>query len=135
MKYRVMDKTNAVLFTEFLEYISDKEFMPEPRNAIVVLDNHTAHSSKKAKQLASDIGFTLFFLPPTASELNPIERMWSYFKTVWRNVISDGVTKISRDNIDDILLKCLEQVADRGTQLAKGPIREMVVQSRPYLRD
>ena len=109
--------------------------MPEPRKAIIVLDNHTAHTSKKAKQFANDLGVTLFYLPPTASELNPIERMWSYFKTVWRNIISDGVTKISRENIDDILTKCLEQVADRGTQLAKGPIRDLVLQSRPYLRE
>lgn len=79
MKYAVVDKTNTRFFCQFLKYIcSDLE---SPINTYIVLDNHAAHKSKKAEKFASNLGVKLFFLPPTASELNPIERMWSYFKT------------------------------------------------------
>ena len=51
------------------------------------------------------------FLPATASELNPIEKMWAYFKMQWRRWLSDPSFQVNRHNLDEKLENCLNSVA------------------------
>ena len=53
MKYMVMDKTLTETFLEFLKYICSKEFVPEPRNCYLVLDNHPVHKARLVRDFAA----------------------------------------------------------------------------------
>ena len=130
MKWAVEDKTNTKFFIKFLKYICAG--LEDPRHTVIILDNHTAHKSIKAKNLAAELGITLHFLPPTASELNPIERMWSYFKAYWRTYLAEHLNEIHPANIDHHLEICLGMVAHLGTNLSRGPLREMVLTNQGH---
>ena len=96
MKYMIMDKTLTETFIDFLKYICHKDFMTNPRDAYLVLDNHPVHKAKLVKEYAASVGLNLMYLPPTASELNPIERMWAYFKAKWRDMLSNHETRVNK---------------------------------------
>ena len=82
LKYIVTKKTNKECVREYFEHIKDDV---EKGNCVMVLDNHKAHNNNTTINMAcSTYGIDLEFLPPTASELNPVERMWAYFKRQWR---------------------------------------------------
>ena len=80
MEYILTEKTNVKCVTEFFEHLIGKI----EKGCVMVLDNHPAHTSKSIASKAHSMGIELLFLPPTASELNPIEVMWAYFKRKWR---------------------------------------------------
>ena len=80
-----------------------------PFNIVIVLDNHSAHKSKLVSDYAQLTGFTLFFLPPYSSPLNPIERVWSRLKRRWAKYLSRITVKYNMDNIErDIRLVTAE---------------------------
>lgn len=81
LKYIICGKTNTKCVLKFLEKVAPDI---EKKNCVMIMDNHTAHHSRAVRDKAFRMGLTLEFMPPTASELNPIERMWGYFKRVWR---------------------------------------------------
>ena len=125
MRYMICDKTNITNFRDFLDIIAKDV---DAKNCVIVLDNHAAHKSLKSVYYAEQIHkFKLHFLPPAASELNPIERMWSYFKREWRLLLSDPNEDIDISNIDTYLRNCLEMVADKGSNLCKGPLKEILL--------
>ena len=64
----------------------------------MILDNHKAHRSKMVEQRAYKYGIKLMFMPPTASELNPIEVMWSFFKGKWKRKLYDKLLMITPEN-------------------------------------
>ena len=49
-------------------------------NAVIVMDNHPSHHSHMVRDALADHGIQVLYLPPNASYLNPIERLWGYFK-------------------------------------------------------
>ena len=51
-----------------------------PSNAVVVMDNHKSHGVPEVVDFLQSKGVIIHYLPPNASFLNPIERMWAYFK-------------------------------------------------------
>ena len=103
---------------------------------MIVLDNHAAHRSKDTIKFAEEVcKLKLLFLPPAASELNPIERMWSYFKHKWRLTLSDPDENIEMGNIDTYLINCLNEVAGRGTNLCKGPLNEILLANSHRFKD
>ena len=127
MEWGIRDKTNGVNFCDFLIMICVPRLVENPRRTVIILDNHAAHKSKKARKLADRLGITLYFLPPTASELNPIERMWSYFKVRWRFHLSDPNKRVNPGNIDHHLGICLDAVKCKAVNLGKGPLRQIVM--------
>ena len=127
MEYGIRDKTNAINFCDFLKMICIPRLVENPRRTVIILDNHAAHKSKKARNLADKLGISFYFLPPTASELNPIERMWSYFKVRWRFHLSDHNNRVNPGNIDHHLEICLDAVKSKVANLGKGPLRQMVM--------
>lgn len=54
------------------------------RDDIVVLDNLSAHKSRRVQQIIAACGARLQFLPPYSSDFNPIEPCWSKVKTALR---------------------------------------------------
>lgn len=96
----------------------------------MVLDNHTAHSSLKVATMARNKGIKLLFTPPTDSELNPIEKMWSLFKRQWRNILLDPDVTINERNAEENIIKALEMVKHHGRALSRGPIEEMLKTQR-----
>ena len=40
------------------------------------MDNATYHHAQRAKQFLYDNGISVLYLPPSSSELNPIEKYW-----------------------------------------------------------
>ena len=49
------------------------------------MDNHRAHWSEQIQEFLTNSGATPAFLPPCSSYFNPIETIWSWVKTKWRN--------------------------------------------------
>jgi len=52
---------------------------------IVVLDNLSVHKSPIIERLITAVGATLRFLPPYSPDLNPIEQLFSKFKSILRS--------------------------------------------------
>jgi transposase len=91
LKYTITNKTNTKNVIEYLQFIrGDVE-----KGCVMVLDNHTAHHAKGVLGLAFKLGIELLYLPATASELNPVEMMWAYFKRKWRQQLYDPELKIT----------------------------------------
>lgn len=49
------------------------------------MDNHPAHHSKVVSDFILKCGGETLFMPPISSYFNPIETIWSWLKTKWRN--------------------------------------------------
>ena len=94
--------------------------------SFLVLDNHKSHHSLGVTNLAHSMGLELLYLPPTASELNPVERMWSYFKREWRQRLYDPEHVITTGNAHRQITATLESVKAKGRQLAQGPTQHML---------
>jgi hypothetical protein len=71
MEYVITKKTNVVCVRKFIEYIGGK--IDRTAGAIMVHDGHKAHTSYKTAVFAHQYNITLLLVPPTCSELNPIE--------------------------------------------------------------
>lgn len=46
----------------------------------LILDNARYNRSSKVQELAKELGIELLYLPPYSPNLNPIERVWKFFK-------------------------------------------------------
>ena len=55
---------------------------------MIVLDNHSAHHARSVTGYEANKGFTLLFMPPYSSPLNPIERVWAIFKQKWSKYLA-----------------------------------------------
>src|SRR5208283_3797893 len=51
---------------------------------IVVMDNLSPHKSDPTLALITQAGAQVLFLPAYSPDFNPIEKMWSKVKTLWR---------------------------------------------------
>ena len=101
--------------------------MPNPYNTVIVLDNHVAHSSGNTCALAKELGFTMLFLPPSASRLNPIERLWGLLKPRWRHRLIQVDEDISQQQMLIEVRSILSSIPNDTIQgLAKGCRRELL---------
>ena len=77
---------------------------------IVVMDNLSAHKSRRVRELIEAGGARLEYLPPYSPDLNPIELCWSKVKAVLRaakaktadallNAIRDGLLSVTLEDI------------------------------------
>ena len=87
------DKTNSDNTQAFLEqflYLTDA-----PHDEIVIVaDNHSSHKSQSTRQFLQDHNVQMLHLPPYSSPLNPIEHVWSAFKSRWRKQMAQQFTKV-----------------------------------------
>lgn len=69
-QYTITDKTNIKSVKFFLDCIAP---LVPTEGGYLVLDNHPSHKSVKIINYAAERKLKLLFLPPSASELNPVE--------------------------------------------------------------
>ena len=127
MEYIITDKTTKVNFNKFLKHIKNHI----TSNCVMVLDNHSAHRNVDSVNLAWAMGIKLHFLPATASELNPVERMWSFFKKKWRQRLYNPEFTITKYNCIDHIKVVLDQIKGMGKKLAEGPMSHMIKWCNP----
>jgi transposase len=48
--------------------------------SVVIMDNASFHRKAKLREIASEHGFSLLFLPPYSPDYNPIEKAWANMK-------------------------------------------------------
>ena len=72
---------DAITFEGYVELVLAPTLR---RGDIVVLDNLSAHKSRRTEKTIRACGAQLQFLPPYSSDLNPIELCWSKVKTALR---------------------------------------------------
>ena len=87
---------SAISFPDSSKIDDVLAFFDEIRNAngdrtvIVILDNFSAHRSKRTMAYAESINIRLVFLPPYSPHLNPIEFVWKSIKrAISKNRIVD----------------------------------------------
>ena len=80
--FNISDKTNTLNVMEFFQYLNQEINL---RDKIIIMDNHPAHHSKLVTEFILSHGGILLFMPPISSYFNPIETMWSWVKSRWRN--------------------------------------------------
>ena len=121
-EFMICEKTNTDNVELFLRQLIPKMDLG---NTIVVADNHRAHHANRIQELARTAGFKMLFTPPTCSDYNPIELMWSLFKRQWRKTLWDPEIFVNPENIQRYLRKCLNAVAHHGKRIGRGPTRFM----------
>lgn len=75
---RTCDWVNADSICDLLRAIRAKN--PSGELIHLVMDNARYNRSEKVQQLADELGIILVYLPPYSPNLNPIERLWKFFK-------------------------------------------------------
>lgn len=64
----------------FYEYVKEILVKQIPKNCIIVLDNASFHKRADIKQIISDYGHKILYLPTYSPHLNPIEHKWAQMK-------------------------------------------------------
>jgi transposase len=72
---------DTAAFEMFVEHFLVPTLEP---GQIVIADNLSAHKSHRAQQMIEEAGCSLAFLPTYSPDLNPIEMLWSQFKSYLR---------------------------------------------------
>lgn len=75
---RTCDWVNADSICDLLRAIRNKN--PSGEVVRLIMDNARYNRAAKVKILADKLGIILMYLPPYSPNLNPIERLWKYFK-------------------------------------------------------
>jgi transposase len=92
--------TDRLAFEAFIEQVLLPTLKP---GQVVVLDNLSAHKSRKAQQLVEDAGCSWLFLPSYSPDFNPIEMLWSKFKSDLRREAPR-----SQDHLNDLIWPLLK---------------------------
>ena len=72
---------NSVRFVDFIRGSFIPIMRPYPdKHSIVIMDNCCIHHVQQVRDMFSDFGVLLLFLPPYSPDLNPIEELFSYMK-------------------------------------------------------
>ena len=85
--------TDAVFFESFIEQLLQHcGRWPEPKS-VIIMDNASFHHSGRVRQLCSDAGVRLLYLPPYSPDFNPIEEFFAelkaYIKKAWPGYEND----------------------------------------------
>lgn len=70
----------------FVEYLEKMLFPTLGEDDILILDNSSVHTSKLVRETIKRLGIKAVYLPPYSPDLNPIELMWAYVKTILRRI-------------------------------------------------
>lgn len=69
---------DRLAFEVFIEQVLVPTLQP---GQVVIMDNLSAHKSPRARQLVEAAGCRWVFLPSYSPDFNPIEQLWSKFKS------------------------------------------------------
>ncbi len=76
--------TTAVVFVDVLKTTVLPLLCEHKPDAILVMDNLSAHKNKAVQEVIRAAGMTLQYLPRYSPDLSPIEACWSKLKTALR---------------------------------------------------
>ena len=101
--------TDAALFESFIEQLLQHcGRWPEPKS-VLVMDNASFHHLDQVKQLCSNAGVKLLYLPPYSPDFNPIEEFFAelkcYIKKAWLSYEKNpdqGFHNFLRQCVDDV---------------------------------
>ena len=101
--------TDAALFESFIEQLLQHcGRWPEPKS-VLVMDNASFHHSDQVKQLCSNAGVKLLYLPPYSPDFNPIEEFFAelkcYIKKAWPSYEKNpdqGFHNFLRKSVDNV---------------------------------
>ena len=82
---------NRLIFDTYIETQLAPTLGP---GGIVILDNLSAHKSKKAGQIIRQRGAWMLFLPPYSPDLNPIEMAFSKLKAHFRKTAARTIEEL-----------------------------------------
>ena len=82
--HHVTYSTNIATVENFFKKLDKKIDLT---NKVIVMDNHGAHKSNIILEFLETEGAILEFLPVNSSYFNPIETIWSWVKSKWRNTL------------------------------------------------
>lgn len=113
--------TDASFFESFIEQLLQHcGKWPEPKS-VLVMDNASFHHSDRIKQLCSDAGVKLLYLPPYSPDFNPIEEFFAelkaYIKKAWSTYEQNP-----DQGFDVFLRRCVHEVGAKQ-QSAEGHFR------------
>jgi transposase len=70
---------NSDLFEGWLEQVLIPA-LKNPTKSVLLLDNASWHPKDTIRDLVSEYGIKVIFLPPYSPDLNPIEKFWANVK-------------------------------------------------------
>ena len=71
---------SGAAFAAFLEQVLLPELKRAKPDAVIAMDNLSAHKTKAVRDLLERAGFAYHYLPPYSPDLNPIEPAWAKVK-------------------------------------------------------
>jgi transposase len=89
----------------FKAYVEQMLIPALPADAIVVMDNLSAHKAPAIPKLLHDAGAMLRYLPPYSPDFNPIEPMWSKVKGIVRSA-----KPRTQEELHDTIAAALEKI-------------------------
>jgi transposase len=93
----VQGGTTTPVFVDFLKTTLLPTLREHKPDAILVMDNLSAHKSSAVKQAIEAAGLTVKFLPRYSPEFSPIEPCWSKLKTALRAVAARTVEGLTSE--------------------------------------
>lgn len=89
MSHIFYGSTDASIFEDFIEQLLYHcGRWPEPKS-VLIIDNASFHHTKRIRELCSNAGVKLLYLPPYSPDLNPIEEFYAELKAFirrnWQN--------------------------------------------------
>lgn len=78
----------------FLAYVQQQLVGTLKAGDIVVMDNLSAHKVNGVREAIEGVGARVLFLPPYSPDLNPIETLFSKFKTLLRSAAERTVESL-----------------------------------------
>lgn len=108
--------TDTSLFEDFLVNILLPKCGRYPaKNSVIVMDNASIHHSEGIRQVCTDAGVILVYLPPYSPDYNPIEEFFSelkaFVKKYWRLYLD--TTDRSHKEFRNFLGFCVLEVGKR----------------------
>jgi transposase len=89
--------TTTAVFRAYLRDVLLPVLKQRKPNAILVMDNLSAHKGDEIRQLIEEAGFTAKFLPRYSPDFSPIEPCWSKMKTILREKEARSVEALDRE--------------------------------------
>ncbi len=112
MVTRTYDSVDAESVCELLKALRTKHLSGELIH--LFLDNARYNRSWKVKELACDLGIELIYLPPYSPNLNPIERVWKFFK---KKVLYNRYYE-TKAEFDEVCLKFFKYIRKFKSELS-----------------
>jgi transposase len=106
------------MFDDFIEQLLHHcGRWPEPKS-VLVMDNASFHHTERIRELCSNAGVKLLYLPPYSPDLNPIEEFFAELKAFVRR----NWQKCTDQNFQEFLEWSLDVAGARG-ESAQGHFR------------